>query len=140
VKAILAQMWSFFSNRKGEAAVGMPLLSDPNSHRHRDENMENEAITLTGNLTIQHVAEAKKILLSAMAGRKTFLLDLSQISSADIAGLQLLCALHKSLFALDIKLEIPGGIPSCLRQTIDSAGFSREDGCLSGSDRSCLWV
>ena len=63
---------------------------------------------LAGDLNVQHASEARTTMLAALQGwqGRTLRLDLSEVTEADTAGLQLLLALQRSLAEQGAALQV----------------------------------
>jgi anti-anti-sigma regulatory factor len=95
-----------------------------------------DAARVPTELTLARAAEVRDVLLAALGASDRLTLDLSAVAEADVAGLQLLCALHRSALAQGKPLEVAQGCRSqVLEALIDAAGFRRRRGCADG----CLW-
>ena len=94
-------------------------------------------LILTEELTIRTVAAVKATLVEALRTADAVTLDGAGVQEVDLAGLQLLCSLHRTGVASDKPIAFVNGRRS---QVIDEiavkAGFPRHVGCTSG----CLWL
>ncbi len=104
-----------------------------------DENHE-VTIPLDGEITIQRAAELKEILWSHLQNCKVINFDASKTEALDVAGLQLLCSVHRTsqVRGGDAHILIP---PSPqLTQSIKDAEFKRHCSCALDKNHSCLWT
>lgn len=102
--------------------------------------LQNETISLKGDLTVQHIAAIKAELAQAMARLDSLQLDISEATDVDISFLQLLCAAHRSALNLHKELALADQTQERIRKTLKDAGFVRHVGCSLGCSESCLWV
>ncbi|MCX5810851.1 MAG: STAS domain-containing protein [Proteobacteria bacterium] len=95
-------------------------------------------LKIDGEVTIQHAEEIKSALIEAARITDSLDLCISNATDIDIAGLQLICAAHRTLKDLNKQFTIsPGSIPEALKETIKVAGYHRNKGCFVGSDNAC---
>ncbi|ABK43153.1 anti-sigma-factor antagonist [Magnetococcus marinus MC-1] len=92
-------------------------------------------LQLTGDLTIQQAAELKESCVQAVQSGDSLVLNLSGVTRIDLAGLQILCAMHRALVDEGKSLTLQGEIPKPFKETVHIAGFQ---GCLS-ADQTRLW-
>lgn len=97
-------------------------------------------LTITGNMTIHYAAEMKEALLSAFNESTKLTCTIENVPEIDLAGLQILCATHKSSCGAGRSFEIIGLNSGAVRKTITSAGFARHIGCMKDDTGRCLWV
>ncbi|MBF0155065.1 MAG: STAS domain-containing protein [Magnetococcales bacterium] len=93
-------------------------------------------LTLTGDLTIQHAQELKESLLEATLQSMHLNLNFKDVERVDLAGLQLLCAAHRSLLGRKKTLAVVSQVPDSLKEAVKAAGFDR---CIDQDDPSGLW-
>lgn len=96
-------------------------------------------VRLEGELGIQRASKLKKVLLEAQSGAERLILNLEGVTGADVSGLQLLCALHRTTVNEGKGLGVTGNASPSFRQAVKDAGFERERGCPLDRDQSCLW-
>ncbi len=97
-------------------------------------------LKLFGELTIENAESFKAILIQSMKGRNCLSLDLTSVTAADVAGLQLLCSAHKTASSLRQGFTVLGHMPSLLEEAATRAGYIRHEGCTKGADGQCLWL
>lgn len=100
--------------------------------------MTEGAVELRGRLDIQRAQEAAETLLAALQNEGEIVLDLSAVTGADVAGLQVLVGLQRSATARGRSLRVRGPVTAELRQHTVEAGFSREGG--TSQDTKCFWM
>jgi anti-anti-sigma factor len=105
----------------------------------RDTNAEGIRIRVEGALTIEQAGQLKDALLEALQEGKGIEVDLSSVRALDLAGMQLLCAAHRSAMAGGTVFRVAGwheelaGLP-------EAYGFRRARGCCPEQDAACLWI
>jgi ABC-type transporter Mla MlaB component len=93
-------------------------------------------VKLPSELTLSHVAEIRTMLLPALRSGEALEIDAQQVTDVDIAGLQLLCSLHRGSIQQGTTVTFSGQLRgTVLQQAEEKAGFSRHVGCAAG----CLW-
>jgi anti-anti-sigma regulatory factor len=86
-------------------------------------------------LTLANAGEVKEALQAALAADGKITLDASAVAEADLAGLQLICAIHRAAAREGRELQVAGGADcAALVAAVGALGFGRDVGC---SDR-CL--
>ncbi len=96
-------------------------------------------VILDGDLTIDHAAGIKNILIQALESAKEVSIRLRDVTAADISCLQLLCSAHKTAVKSDKKITLDDGCSEIFRQTVADAGFSRSRECQQNPYGSCFW-
>jgi anti-anti-sigma factor len=97
-------------------------------------------IPLDGEITIQRASELKELLWSHLQNCKVIHFDASKTEALDVAGLQLLCSVHRTaqMRGGDAHILVP---PSPhLTKSIKDAGFKRHLSCALDTKNSCLWT
>ncbi|MBT0662676.1 STAS domain-containing protein [Geobacter pelophilus] len=97
-------------------------------------------VHLSGSMTIHYAVEIKDALLTAFNDSSKLTCNLTQVSDIDLAGLQLLCATHKSSCASGRKFEVVGLERDDFVKVVECAGFSRHIGCMQNEANRCIWV
>jgi hypothetical protein len=93
-------------------------------------------VKLPSELTLNHVAEIRNELLPALRSREPIELDTEAVTEVDVAGLQLLCSLHRGAFTQNTAVSFVGGKRGEPIEAAEKrAGFERHVGCEKG----CLW-
>lgn len=96
-------------------------------------------LSLTGSLTIEHVAELKASIAEALEAAENLIFDLSEATSADICSLQLLCSAHKAAALASKTLEL-GVTCEGFEASVFEAGYERHVGCMKENTLDCLWI
>lgn len=97
-------------------------------------------VTMAGSMTIHFAIEMKETLQAAFNESSKLTCNIENVPEIDLAGLQLLCAAHKSSSAARKPFGIVGLDSEAVRKTITSAGFARHIGCIKDENSRCLWV
>lgn len=93
-------------------------------------------VKLPSEMTLNHVAQVRDVLLPALHSREAIELDSQAVTEVDVAGLQLLCSLHRGAFNQNTEVTFLGGTRGVpIEQAEERAGFARHVGCSAG----CLW-
>ncbi len=93
-------------------------------------------VKLPSEITLNHVAEIREVLLPALHSHEDVTLDAQAVTEIDVAGLQLLCSLHRGAANQKNAVSFLGGLRGRpIEEAEQRAGFSRHIGCFQG----CLW-
>jgi anti-anti-sigma regulatory factor len=106
----------------------------------RSGQADDLTVTMAGNMTIYFAAEMKETLLTAFTESSKLTCNIENVPEIDLAGLQLLCAAHKSSCAAGKTFGIVGLNSESIRKTMVAAGFDRHAGCMKDENSRCLWV
>lgn len=98
------------------------------------------SIHVGGELTVQHAAELRACLLSALNGAQSVRIDLQAVEDIDLTCLQILCSAHKSALFAGKALCLGNETPQHFKDSLNVAGFSRLQGCTMDTGDSCLWI
>jgi len=94
-------------------------------------------VTITGSFDLTQIEEAHTRLQNALASHRQVLLDLSAVDGIDLAGLQLVCAVHRTAQEAGVGFYLSSPLPVCIVECARSAGFSPRAACPG--DTPCLW-
>jgi ABC-type transporter Mla MlaB component len=94
---------------------------------------EANIVTITGSFDIAQITEAHTRLHNALTSHRQVVLDLSAVEGIDLAGLQLVCAVHRTAQEAGVSFHLSRPIPACIVDCARSAGFS------CPGDTPCLW-
>ncbi len=97
-------------------------------------------LKLEGELGIQQAGHLKVLLLKEFAETDRLSLDVEAVTGMDVAGLQVLCAAHKTFLTAHKGMEIVGAVSPAYEQAINDSGYRRKIGCHADPERNCLWV
>jgi anti-anti-sigma regulatory factor len=93
-----------------------------------------------GEMTILNAGEIRNALLVAFSEGEEVCLDLGKVTEVDLAGLQLLCAAHRTAMADKKQFSISGIDNEVIECVIQDAGFLRHTGCAEDVDKTCVWT
>ena len=105
----------------------------------RDTHAEGIRIRVEGALTIEQAGQLKEALLEALKQGTGIEVDLSSVRALDLAGMQLLCAAHRSAITGGTAFRVTGW-PEELAGLPEAYGFRRATGCCQEQDSACLWI
>jgi ABC-type transporter Mla MlaB component len=89
-------------------------------------------VKLPKEFTIGQLAELRATLITALHKSNKVQLDASETVSVDVAGLQLLCAVHRAAVAQKKALLPLDGTPTeVIRAAMDMAGFGIHNDCFA---------
>jgi ABC-type transporter Mla MlaB component len=97
-------------------------------------------LKVEGCVTISEAARFKDVLLDALGAARELRVDLSGVTEIDLAGLQLLCAAHRSARERGKVFSVQGGEDGIYGGIIEVAGFRRHIGCFQDSSCACIFV
>lgn len=101
----------------------------------------NETVTVSGSLTVEHAAEVKAALQEALQqNAEHVVLSLGTISQADLSFFQVVCAAHKAATLSGKTFGIEPSKQGPLMQSHRSLGFSRRVGCNLDTTKSCVFM
>ncbi len=97
-------------------------------------------LALAAELTISTVAELQIALGGALEECRVLTLDGRGVGDIDVAGLQLLCSVHRTAAAHGKEVRIDGLDEGPWPELVNAAGLRRHEACsLSTDKRNCLW-
>lgn len=96
-------------------------------------------VYFTGSLTIDKAAAIARALTEILSGAQTVMFNVESLSDADVAGLQVLCAAHRTCEQRKIALSLDGQRSAAFADSVREAGFSRHAGCVAQKPADCLW-
>lgn len=83
-------------------------------------------------MTIENAGALKKTIMSALEGGKELRVDITQITSIDLSGMQILIALAKECRERSITLMFDGKPNPVVRGRLEDAGFIDKKGECDG--------
>ncbi len=95
-------------------------------------------IELAGSLTIERADEVKSLLINALFNSDHLVLDVREVVEADLTGLQLICAAHRSAVSNGKEITMDCASSSALSAVLARAGYVRLGGCAAG--KKCLFT
>ena len=97
-------------------------------------------VVVIGEMTIQNAGEIRNALLEAFSEGEGVRLEMGKVAEIDLAGLQLLCAAHKTSMADNKHFSINGIDNEAIKSVIRDAGFPRYTGCVQDINKTCVWT
>ena len=97
-------------------------------------------VVVSGDMTIQNAGEIRNLLLEAFSGGEGVCLEMDKVAGVDLAGLQLLCAAHRSAMTDKKHFSVSGIYNEAIKTVIMDAGFPRRSGCVEDIDKTCVWT
>ena len=105
-----------------------------------EESADKKILTINGELTIQNIAELRKVLIESLKDTEHLALNLENITEVDMSCLQLLCSAHKTTIKSDKHFTLHGSSSAILWEAVKDSGYQQIKGCELVTDNSCLWV
>ncbi len=96
-------------------------------------------LMLKGELTIQHGARLKEVLLSALDRTTNLSIALEGITEIDLSCLQVLCSAHRTAICSQKSIVVAGAWSEDCRSVVERSGYARSKSCGSPANVSCLW-
>jgi anti-anti-sigma regulatory factor len=93
----------------------------------------------TGDITIQTAQECLAAFREFQRSGNRLLLDLVNVTSADVSFLQLICSLHRTCLTAGQNLTLTGTMPETFKTILYDSGWRRPKACMRGGDNPCLW-
>jgi anti-anti-sigma factor len=97
-------------------------------------------MAVNGEMTIRNAVEIRNALLKAFSAGESLILEMDKVTAVDLAGLQLLCAAHRSSMAEKKQFRINGIYNEAIKSVIMDAGFPRHSGCVEDIGNTCVWT
>jgi len=107
---------------------------------HVNKEQDKNTLTISGELTIQHAAALHEALLSALEDADTLVLNLENVTGADLSCLQLLYSAYTTVDKRDKCFRLSGNCPEVFREAAREAGYLSDAGCGAHCDKGCIWV
>lgn len=96
-------------------------------------------LSLTGALTISEVSHVKQQLIAAVEQNEGLTIDVTEVTSVDVAGVQLLCAGHRFAAQRNCRMALQVEGNQSFQEMIASLGLERSLSCDAGQQEICLW-
>jgi anti-anti-sigma regulatory factor len=90
--------------------------------------------------TIERTRELKSALLEALSNSEEILIDVEELTEADLCVLQLFCAAHAASVKLGKNLAFYERKSEPLKNIVRDAGLVRTIGCHRNPNKNCLWT
>ncbi len=97
-------------------------------------------LRVSGELTIPFAVEFKAELLAAFDAAATVVVNVEEVGSIDVTGLQLLCSAHREACARRKSFGVEGLANPVLSEMVELAGFRRHVGCSADTGKTCVWI
>lgn len=97
-------------------------------------------VSLDGELTIEHAAELKALLIRALESADRVYIRLKDVTAVDLSCLQLLCSAHRSAVKIKKHITLERGNCGVFEQTLKDAGFCRSRDCQKDPYGNCFWT
>jgi anti-anti-sigma regulatory factor len=97
-------------------------------------------VAVSGEMTIQNAEEIRNVLLEAFSDGEGVCLEMGKVTEVDLAGLQLLCAAHRTSITDKKHFSINGINNEAMKCVIRDAGFLRHTGCAEDANKTCVWT
>jgi anti-anti-sigma regulatory factor len=100
-----------------------------------------ETVNISGSLTVEHAAEVKKAIQSALEKRsKNIVLSLGTITKADLTFFQVVCSAHRTAMKSEKTFSVEQFQQDILIHAHRSMGFARRIGCALDKTKSCVFM
>ncbi|WP_429884686.1 STAS domain-containing protein [Geoalkalibacter halelectricus] len=92
-------------------------------------------------LTVAEAAPLRLALMKALDSCEELVLEAGGVEDVDVAGLQILCAVHRAGVAGVRRIRITGLDAGPWPEVLRICGLSRHEACPASNDRkNCLWL
>ena len=97
-------------------------------------------VVVSGEMTIQNAGDLRNALMEAFSEGDGVCLEMGKVTEVDLAGLQLLCAAHRTSITNKKHFSISGIDTEAIKCVIRDAGFPRHTGCAEDVNKTCIWT
>ncbi len=97
-------------------------------------------LKLKGSWTIERVRELKPAVLEMLRNNEQIIIDLAELTEADLSAVQLLCSAHAEAIKSGKHLRFEEQKSESFKQVVRDAGLPRAIGCKRSPDKGCLWT
>jgi anti-anti-sigma regulatory factor len=111
-----------------------------NDHSARKDVPDGKAVKIECDLTIENVASLKAFLIASLKEGDRLIIDPSEVTAVDVAGLQLLCSAHRTALLTNKEFVLAGNITQVFRQAVKDSGYARNEGCMTLGESQCIWI
>ena len=106
----------------------------------KDKASEVMELSFEGEVTIQKAVEIKLQLVAALESSGGLVLNLQEVSMADLTFLQLLCSAHRTAHNSGKSMRLTN-VSEAVDSAVNMAGFVRDNmSCGQGCSDNCLWL
>ena len=109
-------------------------------HFNLNPDQSKGTLTLEGEITLLQAQDLLTLLKEALAATDHVEIDIAELSDIDMAGLQLLCAAHKSAAKSNKRLTLNSNRPEAFVSRTRQAGLACRQICEGLNDTNCLWM
>ncbi len=97
-----------------------------------------KTLTINGDLTIQNAAALQGILLSSIEDTETLVINIENITGADLSCLQMLYSAHATGNKSGKHLRLSGNCPEVFTEAAKDAGYLSDKDCGLNCDETCI--
>lgn len=105
-----------------------------------EKSDKKKILTIDGAVTIENVDKLKHVLQELVDSADTVVLDVKNVTEADLSCVQLLCSAHKTSIELKKSLALSGNCSEAFRKAVRDSGYAQHKGCKVDTNESCLWL
>ena len=105
-----------------------------------EQSGKKKILTIDGALTVDNVSELRNILEDLIDTADNVVLNVANVTEADMFCVQLLCSAHKTSIELKKSLALSGNCSEAFRKAVRDSGYSQHKGCKLDTNESCLWL
>lgn len=95
-------------------------------------------ITISGEITVENCSELRERLASEFKRAKGLEIDCQNVTAVDVAGIQVLCAAHKTAEKKGKSIMVRG-LSNYMDEFVTSSGFCHTKGCTK-EHSDCFWT
>jgi anti-anti-sigma factor len=104
-----------------------------------EESEGRQTLRVQGEICLPTAATLRRALIEALEGGRETVMELGEVTNADLSGLQLLCSAHRTCLKRGVSLTM-GAASEKLRGAALLAGYeARTAVCPFRRDGVCLW-
>lgn len=97
-------------------------------------------VRFSGEFSRNRGEEIRHKLYFAIMQSANVLIDLADVSSVDLSGLQLICATHRKALESNVVLSLAPSVPDHVGKLAVSAGLPRKIPCVTAEKgEGCIW-
>jgi len=115
-------------------------MSDFTVHTEMKEDDALATMKISGAITLSSVGEFLVQLSTTFDQIDNVVVDISDVTEIDVAGLQLLCSSHRSSLFGNKGFRIIGQDRPAIWETALTSGQVRTSGCEIDTKCTCIWV
>ncbi len=104
-----------------------------------DKNSKTCTINIDEEFSIQQIAEVRSLMLEAFNFAHHIIVNMENVTHADITCLQILCSAHRKALLEEKDFTCSPRIRESFKNEIKNAGFLRHKGCALDKENACLW-